>query len=297
MPRIAFVGLGNMGGAMAANVLRAGIPLTLYDPNSKRLPELVKLGGVVTSSFESLADADIIISMIPDDDTLSAITLGEKGLVGILKSNALHVSMSTVSSQISRAVSAEHKAAGQRFVAAPVFGRPDVATAGQLGIVAAGDTEAIANECKPLFEAMGRITYIAGEDPGAANIIKLGANFLIGAAIEALGEVYALIRKQNVDPDLFQQIITTTFFPSPVYRTYGGMIASDNYDPPGFNMLLALKDLTLITDAADEVRVALPMANIVRNNVLTSIGRGMQDMDYAALGRLAIDNAGIKSKK
>ncbi len=296
MSRIAFVGLGNMGAAMAANVLRAGIPLLLHDPKSKRLAELVALGGTEAKSFAALADADIVISMIPDDKVLSAISLGDKGLVGILKPNALHISMSTVSSQASRNVAQHHKAAGQRFVAAPVFGRPDVATAGQLGIVAAGDLAAIENECKPLFDAMGRITYVAGEDPGAANVIKLGANFLVGTAIEALGEVYALIRKQNVDPELFQQIITTTFFPSPVYRTYGGMIASGNYDPPGFNMLLALKDLTLMTDAADEVRIALPMANLVRNNVLTSIGRGMQEMDYAALGRLAADNAGLKSK-
>lgn len=293
MTRTAFVGLGNMGGAMAANVLRAGIPLTLYDPDTARIAALRELGGVEAGSLDELAGADVVITMIPDDAALSAVALGERGLVRILQPNALHISMSTVSSHISREVSRHHKAAGQRFLAAPVLGRPDVAAAGNLGIVASGDVDTIESVCKPLFDAMGSVTYVAGEDPGAANVIKLGANFLVGATIEALSEVFALVKKQQVDSNLFLEIITNTFFSCPVYRKYGGMIAGNDYDPPGFNMLLALKDLTLMTEAADEVRMPLPLANLVRNNVLMSIGRGMKDMDYAALGRLACENAGV----
>jgi 3-hydroxyisobutyrate dehydrogenase-like beta-hydroxyacid dehydrogenase len=200
--------------------------------------------------------------------------------------------MSTISVALSRRLAAAHREKEQRYVAAPVFGRPEAAAAAKLFIVAAGEPRQI-ERCQPLFDAMGQKTFVAGEDPAAANLIKITGNFMISTVLESLGEAFALIRKHGVSPETFLEVLTGTIFSAPVYRTYGGLIAAEKYEPAGFKLPLGLKDNRLALAAAEEVSVPMPIASLVRDQFLAAISQGMGEMDWAAIARVSARNAGL----
>ena len=194
---VAFIGLGNMGSAMATNLVRKGFDVTVWNRTPSRADELVAAGAKLASTIADAARADVVITMVADDSVLEQVVL-EGQLLERLPPGAVHVSMSTISVALSARLAAAHANAGQLFVAAPVFGRPEAAAAAKLVITAAGKPNAL-GICSPLFEALGQRTVVLGEEPQAANLVKLSGNFLIASVIEALGEAIALVGKAGID--------------------------------------------------------------------------------------------------
>jgi 3-hydroxyisobutyrate dehydrogenase-like beta-hydroxyacid dehydrogenase len=213
------------------------------------------------------------------------------GVIDSLRKGAIHLSMSSISAALSRHFAQLHAQAGQRYVAAPVFGRPDMAAAAKLFIVAAGDPAAV-DACKPLFDAMGQKTSTIGSEPSAANLVKLSANFLQGAVIEALGEAIALIGKAGIDRRAYVELLTSTIFTAPVFKIFGPLIADGRFTPAAFAAPLGYKDIRLALAAAESLRVPMPLASLLRDRFLRLFAHGGDDLDWSAIGGLATLDAG-----
>jgi 3-hydroxyisobutyrate dehydrogenase-like beta-hydroxyacid dehydrogenase len=223
--------------------------------------------------------------------------LSEGGVLSTLKPNGIHVSMSTISSELSRKLVGLHQKAGSVYIAAPVFGRPPAAAAGALGVIAAGDL-AIIEKLKSVFEILGKRTFIIGEEVGQANIVKLGGNFMLFSAIEAMSEAFAMTRKAGVDPAMFYEVFTNTLFAgSPVHAGYGKMIVDEKFEQTsGFKTHLALKDVKLVLKESDQLEVPMPHASMTRDIFLSMMGRGGRENDVCSMGKHAYDNSGISGK-
>jgi 3-hydroxyisobutyrate dehydrogenase-like beta-hydroxyacid dehydrogenase len=292
--KVGFIGLGSMGFPMAANLLKAGHDLTVYNRTRERADPLAKQGARAAGSpREAAAGAEVLITMLADDAAVESVIFGDQGALAGLARGAIHVSMSTIGHLLSRRLGSEHGARGQRYVAAPVFGRPDAAQAAKLWIVPAGPADAI-ERCRPLFEAMGQGIEVVGDDPPLANVAKLAGNFLLASAIEAMGEALALVRKHGVEPTRFLEIANGRLIRSPVYENYGNLILSGRFQPAGFKLRHGLKDIRLALAAGEEVTAPLPTASLIRDQYLTAMARGWADLDWAALAQLAAANAGLE---
>ncbi len=293
--KVAFIGLGNMGGHMARNLLRAGHEITVWNRTLSKADDLRAQGAKVAKSpAEAAQAAEALITMLADDHAVESAVLNPGGALETLPRGAAHISMSTISVALSRKLAEEHARHGHHYIAAPVFGRPEAAEAAKLFVVAAGDT-AVVDRLKPLLEAVGQRVFVMGDKPEMANVVKLSGNFLIASIIESLGEAVALTRKYGVDAHRYIEFLTHSLFAAPVYKTYGNLIADEKYQPAGFKMRLGLKDVKLALAAGDAVDAPLPFASVVRDHMLTAIARGMEDMDWSATAKLAAENAGLKS--
>ena len=253
-----FIGLGRMGSAMAANLVKAGHDVTVFNRNPEKSRALIELGAHQATGIGGACNGEAVITMLADDTAVSDIALADGGIVGKLRQGAIHISMSTISVGLSKELALAHAKAGQRFVAAPVFGRPDMAAAAKLFIVTAGDPDAV-GACQPLFAAIGQKAFSMGTEPAAANLAKLSGNFLLASAIEALGEAIALVGKAGVDRQAFVDLLTSTIFPAPAYVNYGGAIAGNRFQPAGFAAPLGFKDIRLTLAAAESLRTPMPL--------------------------------------
>ena len=281
-----------MGLPMARNLLRAGHSLNVHNRTPGRAELLAGDGAtIVASSSEAARGAEVVVTMLSDDQAVRNVVY-DNGVLEALAPGAIHLGMSTIGVVCSRQLAEAHAAAGQGYVAGPVFGRPDAAVAARLWVVAAGAAPCI-EACRPLLEAMGRAVSVVGTDPWLANVVKVTGNMLIAATIEALGEAYALQRKWGVEPRAFLEVVNGALFNSPFYANYGGLIADERYEPAGFPLRLGLKDMRLLLEAAESVSVPLPLASLLRDHLLTAIARGKGDMDWASLAQLAAENAGL----
>jgi 3-hydroxyisobutyrate dehydrogenase-like beta-hydroxyacid dehydrogenase len=289
--KVGFIGLGRMGAGMAANLLRAGHELTVYNRTPSKVQALVAQGARAAPRVADTCQGDAVITKLADDAAVEAVVFGENGIIASLRKGAIHISMSTISVALSERLVGAHTNAGERFVAAPVFGRPEAASAAKLFIVAAGAPGAV-DACSPLFEAMGQKTFRVGDQPPAANLVKLSGNFLIASAIEALGEAMALVGKAGVDRRVYLDLLTSTLFTAPVYRTYGGMIAEQKFEPAGFAAALGAKDIRLTLAAADNLRVPMPLGSLLHDRFLTLLAHGGEALDWSAIARLAAQDAG-----
>jgi 3-hydroxyisobutyrate dehydrogenase-like beta-hydroxyacid dehydrogenase len=289
--KIGFIGLGNMGAGIAANLLKAGHEVTAYNRSQDKVAALAEQGAKPAKSVAEACDGDIVITMLANDDAVSAVTFGDDGILATLRPGATHVSSSTISVALSERLTAAHAEAGHQFVAAPVFGRPEAAAAAKLFVVAAGSDAAL-QPLSPVFDAIGQRTFVVAEDPKAANLVKLSGNFLIAAVIESLGEAMALVSKAGVDKNDYLEILTSTLFSAPVYKTYGGLIAREEFEPAGFAAQLGQKDVRLVLAAAEELETPLPIASLLRDRFLTLIANGGAQLDWSAVGALAAWEAG-----
>ena len=289
---IGFIGLGSMGAGMAENLLKAGHTVTVYNRTRSRAEALAAKGAQLAPTPAEACRGDAVLTMVADDAALEAVTMGAKGILASLQPGAVHVSMSTVSVALSARLEEAHTRAGSIYIAAPVFGRPEAAAAAKLFVVAAGPAAAI-QRCQPLFDAMGQKTYVIGEGASAANVVKLSGNFMLAAAVESLGEALALVRKHGLDPAQFLELITGSIFTAPAYKTYGSIIVREAYQPAGFKMPLALKDVRLTLAAGEAAGVPLPLASLVRDHAIAAIARGYGEWDWSALGKIAAENAGL----
>jgi 3-hydroxyisobutyrate dehydrogenase-like beta-hydroxyacid dehydrogenase len=289
--RIAFLGLGRMGLPMAASLARAGHRLAVWNRTRERALELEFHGATVAPSPEAAAArAELLITMLADDAAVEGVMFGD-GAVRALPTGAVHVSMSTISVALSRRLAEAHEAAGQAYVAAPVFGRPEAAVAAKLWVVAAG-SEAAIERCRPAFEAMGQGVSVVGTQPEAANVVKLSGNFLLAATIEALSEAIALVGKSEVEPATFMAVMNALFH-SPIVENYGKAIVEKRFEPAGFALKLGLKDVRLALAAADFAGVPMPLASLVHDRFLAAGARGLGEIDWSGIARLVAADAGL----
>ncbi len=271
--QVGFIGLGAMGSVMAANILKAGHALTVFNRNQHKTDALVAQGAQRANTPAEAARGDVVITMLADDRAVESVVFGADGVLPALLPDAIHISMSTISVALSEKLAHAHAAKGQHFVAAPVVGRPDAAAAAKLYIIVAGAPQAV-ERCLPLLEALGQRCFVIAEEPPRANLIKLSVNFLITSVIEALGEAFALVSKAGIDRALYLDLVTSTLFGAPVYKTYGGLIAEERYLPAGFKTELGYKDIRLALAASEALKVPMPLASLIATRLLTVIAQG-----------------------
>ncbi len=289
--KVGFIGLGRMGAGMAANLLKAGHEVVVYNRTRAKLEPILAQGAKAGSTVSEACSGDALMTMLSNDEAVESIVFGDGGALDSLRSGAIHVSSSTISVALSEKLEAAHVKAGQRYVAAPVFGRPDAAAAGKLFVVAAGATDAVKG-AEPLLDAIGQSTFVVSEAARVANLVKLSGNFLFASVIESLGEAIALVGKGGVDRRQYLDFLTSTIFNVPIYRTYGGPIVDRTFEPAAFAASLGQKDIRLTLAAAEELRVPMPLASLLRDRFLTLLAHGGENLDWSAIGRLAAKDAG-----
>ncbi len=290
---IGFIGLGGMGAAMVPNLLKAGHTVTVYNRSADKAQPLLAQGAVLANTPGETAKGEVVFTMLAEDTAVETVVNGPEGILAHLKPGAIHVSCSTISVALSDRLTKAHADAGQGFVAAPVFGRPVAAAAAMLFIVAAG-AKAATDTVLPLLEVLGQKVFVVAETPSAANLVKLSGNFLIASVIESLGEAVALTSKGGIDKSQYLEIMTSTLFSAPIYKTYGGLIAEEKYEPAGFAAPLGLKDMRLTLAAAESLQVPLPLASLLRDRFVRLLANGGQHLDWAAIAKLAAEDAGAK---
>ena len=294
--KIGFIGLGQMGSGMAANLIKAGHDVVVYNRSAAKLQALIANGARAATQVSDACHGDVVITMLSDDAAVESFAFTANGIVSSLGKGKTHISMSTISVALSEKLTAAHADAGQQYVSAPVFGRPEAAAAAKLFIVTGGPEDAVL-ACQPLFEVMGQRTFSFGDKPSIANLVKLSGNFMIASVVETLGEAMALVGKAGVDRYQYLDFLTSTLFNAPIYKLYGDLIAGRKFEPAGFAASLGLKDIRLALAAGDGLRVPLPFANIVRDRFLALLAQGGESLDWSAISQLAAKDAGQDSVK
>lgn len=288
--KIGFLGLGGMGAAMATNLINAGHQVTAWNRSQGALEPLLALGGQAAGDPAQAFDVELVISMLADDDSTRAVLI-DSGALASAKAGLIHLSMATLSTAFVGELVELHRAQGVEFIAAPVFGRTDVAAAGKLNILVAGPQAAIA-KVQPILDVLGQKTWPLGEDPLRAAVVKIAGNFMIASAIEAMGESAALVKSFGVAPADMLEIMGSTLFNAPVYRNYGALIAEQRFDPAAFRLVLGLKDVGLALSAGQARRVPLPFASVLRDNLLEAIAHGDGERDWSALSQVSLRKSG-----
>ena len=295
--KIGFVGLGAMGLPMATNLIAAGFHLTVYNRTASKAEPLLTKGAHRAERAGDVAHpGGIVVSMLADDAAVKALVTGPDAIAEHLAPDGIHVSMSTVSPATTRELAAYHASHGSVMVAAPVFGRPTAAQAKQLKICVSGPAETRA-KVKPILEAMGDGIFDFGDNVGAANVVKLAGNFMIAAAMEAMGEASAMMRKSGVDPAAALEMLTKTLFAAPVYQGYGPIIAHGRFSPAGFRLPLGFKDINLAIQTAAEAHAPMPTASLLHDRFVSAIAKGRADLDWSAIALGAADDAGLKESR
>ncbi len=289
---LAFIGLGKMGMGMARNLLRAGHNLVVYNRSREKAEALAGDGvRVADSPANASRDAEVVMTMVADDHAVEEVVFGTHGVASAMKNGCIHLSHSTISAALARRLTAEHARRGQGYLSVPVFGRPEAAENKKLLIVAAGPSELV-ERCRPLFDAIGRQTFVVGTEPWQANVAKVCGNFMIIGIIEALGEAYATLRKAGVAPEAFLEIMNA-LFGSPFIANYGRIIAREQFEPALFALRLGLKDVRLVLEAAEECAAPMPLASLVHDHFLSALAHGQGEMDWSSMTRVLARNAGL----
>jgi 3-hydroxyisobutyrate dehydrogenase-like beta-hydroxyacid dehydrogenase len=291
---VGFIGLGRMGASMAANLLKAGHRVTVFNRSPAKAETLVTYGANAALSIAEACQGDAVITMLSNDEAVDSVVLGRDGVIANLPPSALHISSSTISVGLSDRMTQQHAKRKQLFVAAPVFGRPDVAATGQLFVVAGGESAAL-DAATPLLDAFSQKTFVISDKPKDANLVKLSGNFLGASVIESLGEAVALIAKAGIDQQTYLEFLTSTLFDAPIYRTYGNLIVGGQFTPAGFAAPLGQKDIRLVLAAAEELRVPIPVGSLLRDRFLNLLAHNGERLDWSAIGRLPAVDAGMVS--
>ena len=290
---VAFIGLGRMGVPMARNLLAGGFALTVFNRSRAPAEALAEAGASIAESpSAAVAPGGVVVSMLANDAALEAVTLGAGGFVEHLGKGGLHISMSTVSPGVSRRLAEEHARRGSLFLSAPVFGRPEAAAAKKLWICQSGSAEAKAR-AQPVLDALGQAIHDFGEDPGAANVVKISGNFLILSAIGAMAEALALGEKNGIDRGALIAFLGQTMFACPIYQNYGRILAERAYEPAGFKLELGMKDVRLVRDEAEEAQVPMPIADLLHARLLSGLAKGRGDLDWTAIELSVAEDAGL----
>jgi 3-hydroxyisobutyrate dehydrogenase-like beta-hydroxyacid dehydrogenase len=288
---IGFIGLGQMGKAIAARLLDSGHQVRVWNRSPQAVQELLAKGAQAASKPADLGNADFLLSMLANDAATRAVIV-DQGLLDAAHPGLIHLNLATVSVGLAQELAELHRRRNVGYIAAPVFGRPDAAAAGKLHVVVAGDPAKVA-KAQPIIDAIGQKSWPVGDQPEHANVVKIAGNFMIASAIETMGEAVALTRSYGVKADAFLDILTNTLFAAPAYKVYGGMIAVEKYKPAGFPAPLGLKDVRLALTAADANNVPMPFASVLRDSLMELIATGGGEDDWAAIAKVAAGRAGL----
>ena len=295
--RIGFIGLGQMGQAMASNLPRDGYSLRVYNRTSEKAAALARQGAkVVLRPIETAEPGGIVITSLANDHAVESVVIGDQGLLERLGPNGIHVSMSTIAPATARRLAEHHQKYQVSYVAAPVFGRPEAAAARKLWICLSGP-QAAKDRVQPILRALGQGIFDFGEEPGAANVVKLAGNFLLASAIEALAEALTLAEKNGIDRARLADMLGQTLFACPVYQGYGQRIAIHQYEPAGFRLALGLKDLDLVLQTAATTQVPMPVASLLHDRFVAAMAKGRSDIDWAAIALGIAEDAGLERAK
>ena len=292
--KVCFIGLGRMGDGMAKRLMATGHEVSVYD-QIKELVIAMKQAGArgANSVAEAVKDSDVIISMLPSDEALDSLVFAPDGLVKSMTKGMVHMPMGTHGVKQIKKIFKAHTAAHQELVVTTVLGRPDLAATGQLTIIPGGNPD-IVKRLKPVFRSLGKQILDAGDDPVAATVIKIAHNFVLGSAIEIIGEGVSLVRKHGGDEKLFLDALVKGLFGCPAFNVYGKIIVDQDYGNVGASALIGLKDANLALEAAEEASMPLPSANIFRDRLLGAIARGEQNQDWAVMAREQARASGLK---
>lgn len=291
---IGFIGLGSMGQAMAANLLQAGFHLRVWNRSPDKADELVRLGATrVQHPADAVEPGGIVVTMVADDAALRQVVYGEHGIGQRLGRDGIHLSMSTIAPQTAQELAQWHAGQGSRYVAAPVFGRPDAAAARKLFVLSAGPAAA-REAVLPLLEAMSQRVFDLGDDPVAANVLKLSGNFMILGVIEAMAEALTLGERYGLPRERTVEVLTQSIFPAPLFVNYGKQIAAHAYQPARFKLSLGLKDADLVLSAARQVAVPMPLAQLMQGRLLSAVAHSRGDLDWTAAALGASEDAGLQ---
>jgi 3-hydroxyisobutyrate dehydrogenase-like beta-hydroxyacid dehydrogenase len=292
MMDVGIIGLGAMGSRIAENLVHAGYHPRVWNRERPAVDALARLGARPVSTAREAFAGDAVISMLADDEAVHAVF---DGLLDGAPKGLVHVNMATISVPLARELAKQHQARGLTYVAATVFGRPDLAATGKLNIVAAGDPSAIAR-IQPLLDVIGQRTWRIGDEPERANVVKLAGNFMLGAAVEAMAEASAMAWCHGIAPADLLDVLTNGVFTAPSYKIYGEAIAKQRYEPAGFRLSLLLKDVRLALAAADTAGAPMPLADVVHEALLEAARHGDGDRDLAALAGVAMRHAGANGE-
>ena len=281
--KVSLIGLGSMGTAMAHRLLEQGFALDFWNRSAKDNSELLAKGAVQVDLADALKN-DFVISFLSND--AAALEVFSEQNLSAANAGTIHINMSTVSLEASGSLAKVHAKQGIGYIAAPVLGRPIAITNGKLLIVAAGDSKDI-DAASVIFEKVSAQYWNVGADHAKANLVKLGVNYNLIHALQAIGESVALVESGGVDANTFMEILTHTAFAGSAYAGYGPMIVNRRYSPPGFSMTLGLKDLKLIEDAASAGGLTLPVAAVLRKLFETAqVDPELKDLDWSAIAEL-----------
>jgi 3-hydroxyisobutyrate dehydrogenase-like beta-hydroxyacid dehydrogenase len=291
---IGFIGLGNMGEPIAANLIAAGHALKVFNRTaSKAAPLKAKGATIVNNSAEVATPGGIVFTILSDDRALAEVCSAQPSFIEKLGKGGVHVSLSTVAPATAKQLAAEHRKHGVDYVGSPVFGRPEAAAAAKLWICDSGPSAA-RDRVRPLLAAIGQKTFDFGDDPAAAHVVKLCGNFLIAAALEAIAEALALAEKNGVDPAATAAMLTETLFASPVYQGYSKLIVAAHFEDAKFRLQLGLKDINLALQTAAASEMPMPLASLVRDRMLACMAKGRKDWDWTALALDVAESAGLR---
>lgn len=293
--KVGFIGLGAMGSAMASNLLAAGHTLTVWNRSVAATEPLASLGARVAKTADRAVQGEVLCSMLANDQAVREVFL-DGGLLDAMDRGTVHVNHATISVALAQELAAQHEQRGLEYVAAPVFGRPDMAAAAKLNILVAGRPGAI-ERVRPLLEAMGSKMWPMGEAPERANVAKIAGNFMLAAAIESMAEATVLTRAYGVSAADFLEVMTNTLFASPAYQGYGKLIAEQRFKPAGFALPLGYKDVGLALAAGDAQRVPLPFAGVLRDAMLEALAAGDAELDWSALALVAARRAHLEERE
>jgi 3-hydroxyisobutyrate dehydrogenase-like beta-hydroxyacid dehydrogenase len=281
--KVGFIGLGRMGQAMATRILNAGHELMVFNRTPEKTTPLADAGAkVARSTAEAAAFGEAVFTMLTDDAAVEEVASQKGGLLEALPKGGIHICSGTHGVGIVRKLAAAHKERGQILVTAPILGRPEQVLAGAVGVVAGGPTDAV-KRCAPLFAAIGRRTFEAGSDPAGATALKLANNFVLGCAIEAMGEGFALVRKYGAAAEVFYDVMTDGLFAAPAYKVYGKIIVDQSYDKAGQMAINGLKDAKLALAAGEAMGVPLPSGQVWHDRLAAAVRRGESEKDWAVM--------------
>jgi 3-hydroxyisobutyrate dehydrogenase-like beta-hydroxyacid dehydrogenase len=289
---VGFIGVGRMGLAMVRSLLHAGHRVHAWDTSEKAMQQATAAGAVGAANAKEAFRGDAVLSMLPNDEAMRGVFLDGGVLPEKASSTKIHVNMATASIDCARLMTAEHARRGIDYVSAPVFGRPEMAAQRQLNILAAGPASAI-EKVEPLFDALGKKTWQLGDVPANANVTKLAGNLMVACMLESLGEAAALARANDMVPADLLGVVVGSLFDVPIYRIYANLVATEAFEPAGFDLRLALKDTRLILAAGDAANLPLPFASILRDNYLDALAHGGEHKDWSVVTKVATRRAAL----
>jgi 3-hydroxyisobutyrate dehydrogenase-like beta-hydroxyacid dehydrogenase len=289
---VGFIGLGHMGAGIAANLVKAGHRVRVWNRSPGPVEALVRGGAERAASPADALTGEVAFSMLSQDEVIEEVLIASRAL-DAARRGLVHVNLSTVSVAFAQRMEAEHARRNLGYVAAPVLGRPDVAAKGELNVLCAGPAEAV-GKVTPLLATFAARIWKFGDAAHRANVVKLCSNFALATVIETLGETGALAEAYGVAPGQLYEMMTSTLFAAPAYKVYAPIILESKFTPAAFKLPLGHKDVRLAIAAGEAAHTPLPLASLLRDHFVEAEAAGDGDKDWAALAAGAFRRAGLK---